>query len=150
MPSGFDRPERVAAVVGCNMIGHLDVEERGVLWDRVATTAAGGGFAIVGLQPPSRPARLERTVMTAVELGHHRYVGLAEAEPTGSRSMRWTMTYRKTAGPELLEEAVNRFDWWTVSVDDIRDEVTGVGLTVAPGPEGLVVIGSPARRSGKR
>jgi hypothetical protein len=132
------------------MIGHLDVEERAVLWDRLATTAADGGFAIVGLQPPGRPQRLERSVMTAVEVGRHRYVGLAEAEPTGPRSMRWTMTYRKTAGPAVLKEAVNTFDWWTVSVDDIRDEVTGVGLTVEPGAEGLVVIRSPVPRTGRR
>jgi hypothetical protein len=120
------------------------------LWERLRTTVAGGGFAVVGLQPPSRPVRLQRTEMTTVAVGHHRYVGVAEAEPTGPRSMRWTMTYRKTAGPAVLEEAVNTFDWWTVGVDDIRDEVTGAGLTVDPRDEGLVVVRASAPRAGAR
>jgi SAM-dependent methyltransferase len=146
----FEWPRQVAAVVACNMIGHLDVGERGALWERLATTVAEGGFAVIGLQPPGRPARLDRTEMTSVDVGHHRYVGLAEAEPTGPRSMRWTMTYRKVAGPTVLEEAVNTFDWWTVDVDDIRDEVTGAGLTVDARGEGLVVVRSSAPTAGIR
>jgi SAM-dependent methyltransferase len=146
---GFDWPQQVAAVVACNMIGHLDVGERAALWQRLATTVA-GGFAVIGLQPPSRPARLDCTEMTSVDVGHHRYVGLAEAEPTGPRSMRWTMTYRKIAGPSVIEEAVNTFDWWTVDVDDIRDEVTDAGLTADPRGEGLVVVRSSEPRAGSR
>lgn len=64
--------------------------------------------------------------------------------------MRWTMIYRKTAGPAVLEEAVNTFDWSTVSVDDIRDEVTRVGLMVDPRDEDLIVIRSATRRADAR
>jgi SAM-dependent methyltransferase len=144
---GFGWPARVAAVVACNMIGHLDVAERAVLWERVAATVADGGLAVVGLQPPSRPERLEPTEMATVEVGQHRYVGLVQAHPTGPRSMRWTMTYRKSAGTAMLEDMVNTFDWWTVGIDDIRDEVSGAGLAAEPAEQGLVVIRKSARRT---
>jgi SAM-dependent methyltransferase len=147
---GFDWPQQVAAVIACNMIGHLDVGERAALWERLATTVVEGGFAVIGLQPPSRPKRLDRKEMTSVEVGHHRYVGLAQAEPTGPRSMRWTMTYRKIFGSTVLEEAVNTFDWWTVDVEDIRDEVTAAGLTADWRGEGLVVVRSSAPQKGHR
>jgi hypothetical protein len=120
------------------------------LWERLAMRVPSSGSAVVGLQPPSRPEWLERTEMTAVDVGRHRYVGLAEAEPTGPRTMRWTMTDRKTVGQAVLEEAVNTFDWWTIGVDDIREDVARVGLTADPADEGLVVIRRSAPRGSVR
>lgn len=136
----FTWPAQVAAVVACNMIGHLDVDERMALWHRLADTLAPGGLAIIGLQPPSRPERRDGTDVASVDVGRHRYVGSAAAEPTGPRSMRWTMTYLALDGATVLDEAVNLFDWWTVSLDDVRGEVTQAGLTAEPAEEGLVAI----------
>lgn len=92
--AGFSWPSTVSAVVACNMVGHLDAETRAGLWRAVADHLAPQGLAIIGLQAPSRPERLDRSEMTTIDVGRSRYVGEASAEPTGERSMRWTMYYR--------------------------------------------------------
>lgn len=138
--AGLSWPDSVAAVVACNMVGHLDPETRLGLWRTAAAHLAPDGVAIVGLQPPSRPERLERTETGTVDVGRNRYVGDAAAEPTGERSVRWTMHYRTIRDGTVVEHLVKQSDWWTVSADDVRAEAGSVGLTMHEAAEGLLVL----------
>lgn len=137
---GLEWPEQVAAVVACNMIGHLDAAERAGLWAALSDRLGPGAPAVVGLQPPSRPERIDATAMASVRIGRHAYEGWAEAEPTGPRSLRWRMTYRTVREEEVIEESVNTFDWWTLSSEDLVDECGEAGLAVTPAAAGLLVL----------
>lgn len=138
--AGLAWPQQIAAAVACNMIGHLDANARSALWARVALHLAPGGVAVVGLQPPARPERIEATPMAEVTIGRHTYQGVAEAEPTGERSMHWTMTYRTIAGDTVVHEAVKSSDWWTVGCDDVVAEAALAGLSVSPAAADLLVM----------
>jgi SAM-dependent methyltransferase len=133
-------PDRIAAVVAANMIGHLPPPDRRRLWATLAERLAPGGPAVVGLQPPARPERLAPTRNAAVRLGADTYEGWSAAEPSGPDSLRWTMTYRITRDGQAHHEAVTHFDWWTVSADDVAAEAGAAGLACEPGEAGLLVL----------
>jgi hypothetical protein len=133
-------PERAAAVVAANMIGHLPPADRRRMWATLARRLVPGAPAVVGLQPPARPERLAPTRNAAVRLGDDIYEGWAEAEPAGPDSVRWTMTYRIVRGEETRHEATTHFHWWTVSADDVAAETGAAGLTCDAADAGLLVL----------
>jgi SAM-dependent methyltransferase len=143
-------PDRVAAVVAANMIGHLPPPDRRRLWATLAERLAPGAPAVVGLQHPDRPVDLPPTRSAAARLGHDTYEGWSAAVPSGPASVRWTMTYRITRGGEIRHEAVTHFDWWTQSAADVAAEARAAGLTCEPGPAShpdlpaLLVLRRPA------
>ena len=138
--AGLEWPEEVAAVVACNMIGHLDVDARTRLWARLAAHLTSGGVAVIGLQAPSRPQSIPRTQVAAARVGRLGYRCDAQAVPTGDRSMRWTMTYRTFRDEAVLDEVVTTFDWWTVGPADLDAEASPFGLSVRPAPADLLVL----------
>ncbi|WP_236574596.1 GTP-binding protein [Nocardiopsis sp. FR26] len=91
-------PERLGGVLMANLIGHFSPAERDRPWSDLARRLVPGGSALVNPAPPVEPARVERSRMSEVRVGERAYVGWAEAEPAGPRSVTWSMTYEVHEG----------------------------------------------------
>lgn len=133
-------PPRLAGFVAVAMLGHLTPNERELLWRSVYEHLAPGAPAVVHLQPPARPERLPPTRHTTRRIGDLDYEGWAEAEPTGDRILRWTMTYRVLSHGDILDEQQWTSDFHTVSEDDVTTEARTAGLDATPGPCGLITL----------
>ncbi|MFW6690657.1 class I SAM-dependent methyltransferase [Streptomyces sp. MAR4 CNX-425] len=127
-----DLPERLAAVVAMNMIGHLDRGERRTLWASLARRLAPSGRIVVNLQPPADPVSLPDTRFCAIPIGRRSYEGWGRAEPTGPDSVTWHMRYRLTeAGVPIRERTVD-YPWWILTESALRAETAEAGLTTEP------------------
>jgi hypothetical protein len=94
------------------------------------------------LQPPSRPELIPETPYTRSRQGALEYEGsYAAAEPSGPRTMRWTLRWRVFHGQRLLAEHIGQQNgWWTISDEDVSEEAESAGLMCTPGAEGLIVL----------
>jgi SAM-dependent methyltransferase len=137
-------PERIAAVLAANVLGHLDAARRARLWAALGERLLPGGLAVVTVVPPTTPQEVAETPMSEVRIGRHRLVGTARAHPAGPDSVRWRMTYRRYQGERLVDEISHHSQWWVFGPDELAAEVAAHGLTGRPGPAGtgLFLIGT--------
>lgn len=123
-----DLPEQVSAVVVSAALGHLTDHERQRLWQLVVERLPVGAPAVVEVLPPTRPIVVPPTRYRSLTVGDFVYEGWQEGEPVDDHTMRWTMTYRVLAEPETIAEYRVVSAWRCLAVDDIRAEVTPLGL----------------------
>jgi SAM-dependent methyltransferase len=146
LPWGFpgaeaELPDRLRAVVGLAMLGHLDPNARARLWRLLAERLEPGGVAVFELQAPPRPQIIPETTYTRTRLGALEYEGSFAAQPSGPLTMDWTMRWRIYRGERLLQEhAGQHTQWWTISEADVAAEAGGAGLTCTAAGEGLLVL----------
>lgn len=122
-------PERLAAVVGMHMVGHLRPAERQALWASLAPRLAPGAPVVLNVQPPDTAVEVPRWPPFDVKQGELTYRGTGAAVPSGPDSLRWRMEYATLRGDQVLDEAVAEYDWWVVSADGLAAELTAAGLT---------------------
>jgi SAM-dependent methyltransferase len=141
-PSGATEvplPDRIAAVVGMHMVGHLTPPDRKRLWAAIAERLAPGGPVVLNVQPPAAPEVVPEFPWMGASVGGLVYEGTGSAEPTGPDSVCWRMRYRtRRADGTVLAEASAEYTWWTVSADGLAAELADAGL-VATVDNDLVV-----------
>jgi hypothetical protein len=123
-----DLPERLAAVVGMHMVGHLDPDTRRALWRGIAARLAPGAPVVLNVQPPDTATAVPAWPPFGVRQGELTYQGTGSAEPTGPESVRWRMEYATLRAGVVLEEAVAEYEWWVLSAADLAAELEGAGL----------------------
>ncbi|MBC3191841.1 class I SAM-dependent methyltransferase [Pseudonocardia sp. C8] len=123
-------PDRLSAVVGMHMVGHLPPADRRALWGAVAARLAPGAPVVLLVQLPDTAVAVPPFPPMEVVHGGLAYQGTGSAEPTGPESVRWTMEYRTLDGERELEHVVTGYDWWIVSADELAGELRAAGLTV--------------------
>ncbi|MDE1675149.1 class I SAM-dependent methyltransferase [Nocardia gipuzkoensis] len=136
-------PERIAAVIGMNMIGHLAPEVRRTLFADLVPRLAPGAPVVLSVQPPHTAEPVE-VPPYAVAQGELRYEGSGRAMPVGPDRLRWTMTYRTLHVDREIARAVAEYDWWIVTADELADELAGAGAVVKVDGD-LVIARGPGR-----
>lgn len=123
-------PDRLAAVVGMHMVGHLPPTDRRRLWVEVAARLApGGGPVVLNVQPPDAADAVPAFPWFGVTIGDLIYEGRGEAEPTGPDTVRWRMSYRTRHGDTVLGKATADYVWWVVSASDLQPSSPPPGWT---------------------
>lgn len=136
-------PERVAAVVGLHMVGHLSPADRAALWTRLAARLAPGGPVVLNVQPPDTAVAVPPFPWSGVAVGGLHYEGTGRADPVGEGRVRWRMDYRTRDGDRVLAKASAEYEWWTTSADELAAELAAAGLD--PTVDGdLAVARAPA------
>jgi hypothetical protein len=123
-------PDRVAAVVGMHMVGHLAPPDRKRLWAAVAERLSPGGPVVLDVQPPATAEVVPEFPWISVTAGGLRYEGTGSARPTGPDSVHWRMRYRtRREDGTVLAEASAEYAWWIVTADGLAAELAEAGLT---------------------
>jgi SAM-dependent methyltransferase len=139
--AGAELPPRLGGAVAISMLGHLDRSDRVALWALLANRLAPGAPAVVELQPPARPETVPATEFARARLGDLEYEGSGSAQPDGTDSVCWTMTYRVLRDGRKLSERVRVFPGWhTVGADAVAAEAATAGLTCEAREQGLLVL----------
>jgi SAM-dependent methyltransferase len=136
-------PERIAAVVGMHVVGHLAPPDRKRLWAAVAERLAPGGPVVINVQPPAAAEPVPQFPWSGVAVGGLTYEGTGSAEPTGPDAVRWRMRYRtRRADGTVLAEAGAEYAWWIVTADGLAAELAAAGLDAGV-HEDLVIARKP-------
>jgi hypothetical protein len=82
------------------------------------------------------------TRYSELPVGEYVYEGWQRGEPSGDRTMNWTMEYRVLHHGELVDVSTVSSPWRCIGVDDIRKETEPFGLSLIE-REGCVVLRRP-------
>ncbi|MHA6630325.1 class I SAM-dependent methyltransferase [Pseudonocardia sichuanensis] len=123
-----DLPERLAAVVGMHMVGHLAPDTRRALWRGISARLAPGAPVVLNVQPPETATAVPAWPPFGVRQGALTYQGTGSAEPTGPESVRWRMQYATLCDGVVVEEAEAEYEWWVLSAAGLAAELTEAGL----------------------
>lgn len=137
--AGAELPERLGGLVAANVLGHLQPEERQLLWRILAERLVDGAAGVIGVQPPAQPVSIPETLFGTVRVGRRNYEGWGAAEPAGDDTVTWHMTWRIREHSNLVEERSADVTWWTVSEDAVAAEMRDVGLDPIVGGAGFVI-----------
>jgi hypothetical protein len=135
-------PDRLAAVVGMHMVGHLAPADRKRLWAAVAERLVPGGPVVLNVQPPEAAEPVPEWPWSGVTVGGLAYEGTGSAEPTGPDSVRWRMRYRTRRGDTVLAGTSAAYDWWIVTAQGLAAELADAGLVTSV-DEDLVIGRKP-------
>lgn len=134
-----DLPETIGAALAINMIGHLSVADRRVLWQRLATRLRSGAPLVVNLQPPSEAVAVAKAEFTTVRVGRLRYRGSGSAQPAGPDQVTWSMRYRVFDDEDrTVREVSAEYPWQVLSQGQLLDELSAAGFTTEVGQLGVV------------
>lgn len=123
-------PQHVAGAVLLGVFGHFDPGERAALLAELADRLPVGGGAVVDLQYPERPERIEPYEFTVAQVGELSYRGIAQGWPVDDEQMRWEMTYLTLEGERILIEDTATYVYRHPAPDTVRAEAAAVGLTL--------------------
>ncbi|OLT12378.1 hypothetical protein BJF78_03960 [Pseudonocardia sp. CNS-139] len=132
-------PDRIAAVVGLHMVGHLAPGQRARLWPALAARLAPGAPVVLNVQPPDTAVAVPEFPPMSVTVGRFTYQGTGSAEPTGPDSVHWRMRYATLDGDTVLDEARAEYDWWILSAAGLAAELAAAGLAVESTEQDVVV-----------
>ncbi|ROR95893.1 methyltransferase family protein [Salana multivorans] len=121
-------PERLGGAIALGVVGHFDAGERAAVLAELAARLPRGGAALIDLQDPPRPARVEAREFTVARVGELDYRGIAEAWPVDLELMRWRMTYLTLEGERVLVEETAELDYRHPAPDVVAREAAEVGL----------------------
>lgn len=131
--------EPVDAVVMIAVLFHFGPGERVKLWDTLARQLEPGGLLVFNWRerPPlqARDLRLDGTY----QVGRHTYEMWSEilqASPEGGTA-RWV--YRVTQGDLVISEHEEIAQAYRITLDGLREELTGAGFEQEEAPEGMLV-----------
>lgn len=121
-------PAHLGGAVLLGVLGHFDPIERAAVLAELAARLPSGGVALLDLQEPERPQRVEAYDFTAAEVGDLTYRGIAEAWPVDGELMRWRMTYLSVEGDRVLTEETADYEYRHPSPAVVAIEAAEVGL----------------------
>lgn len=129
-------PERIGGAILMGVIGHFDPGERAAVLAELAARLPIGGAALLDLQQPERPRRVEPHEFTAARVGDLRYRGIAEAWPVDTELMRWRMSYLCLEGERILTEETVEHEYRHPAPAIVAVEARRVGLRLIPLADG--------------
>lgn len=121
-------PATLGGGILLGVLGHFDSGERAAVFAELATRLATGAAALVDLQEPETPTRVEPFEFTAARIGQLRYKGIAEAWPAGGETMRWRMTYLTLEDERILTEETTEHLYHHPAASTVTEEAARVGL----------------------
>lgn len=121
-------PERISGAVLLGVLGHFDAQERAAVLAELAARLPSGGCALIDLQAPERPQRVEAFEYTAARVGALTYRCIGEAWPVDEERMRWRMTYLALEGERVLIEDTAEHLYHHPSPQAVAAEAAHVGL----------------------
>jgi hypothetical protein len=137
-------PDRLGAVVGLHMVGHLSPQRRKELWPALAARLAPGAPVVFNVQPPDTAVAVPEMPPFGITVGRFTYQGTGRAEPTGSDSVRWRMRYATLEGDTVLEEFTVEYQWWVLSASGLAAEFAAAGLDVESTADDVIVARAPS------
>jgi hypothetical protein len=144
--SDLPLPDRLAGIVGLNMIGHLAADERARLWADAVARLAPGGPVVLNVQPPETAIAVPPFPWFGTTVGELTYEGRGEAHRVGPGLVQWRMSYRTRRGNSVLTEAHAEYDWYVLSAPELAAELAAAGLDVTVDSD-LVVARMPPEES---
>ncbi|MEV7959144.1 class I SAM-dependent methyltransferase [Streptomyces sp. NPDC087532] len=135
-------PEQISGLVAMNVIGHLTPAERNALWTLLTERLAPRGRAVLNIYPPTRPESVPSTPMSETTLGRRLYTASASAEPAGTDSVTWHMTYRIVDNGTVVNEFTASDLWHVFTSEELSEELIehDLHLTSVDADHGLHVI----------
>jgi SAM-dependent methyltransferase len=135
-------PDRISAVIGMNLLGHLDTATRDTLWQVLAKTLAPNGRAVFNIFPPTHPQVVAETPVGTVTIGRRQYSGSIAAKPHGDDAITWHMTYRVEQDGTTVKELTASYPWYVFTPEQLASELAGHGFHVTAGdpPHGLQIV----------
>ncbi|WP_454296084.1 class I SAM-dependent methyltransferase [Salana multivorans] len=121
-------PTGLGGAVLLGVVGHFDAGERAAVLAELAARLPTGAGALLDLQQPERPERVEPYEFTAARMGDLTYRGIAEAWPLDSERMRWRMTYLTLEGERVVTEETTEHVYHHPSTGQVAAEAEAVGL----------------------
>jgi thiazolinyl imide reductase len=125
----LELPDRISAAVLCGVLGHLDTEQRGRLWERLRERLRPGGRVVVELMGIEDPVALPATRMATAYSGRHRYEWWLSGvpDPDDPATMRLHSTYRvfdaaEEDGTGPLREVHDSYRWIPFGLDRVAEE----------------------------
>ncbi len=123
-------PQQIGGAVLLGVLGHFDPGERLALLAELADRLPVGGAALIDLQAPESPRRIEPFEFTAASVGQLTYKVIGEAWPHEGEVMRWRMSYLTLEGERVLVEETTEHRYRHPAVNDVVQEATSVGLAL--------------------
>ncbi|WP_051297477.1 class I SAM-dependent methyltransferase [Brevibacterium album] len=123
-------PARLGGALAIGVLGHFDAGERTGVLAELAARLPRGGVALLDLQEPAHPRRVEPCEFTAAQIGEIAYRGIAEAWPVGEEAMRWRMTYLSLEDERVLTEETVEHVYHHPSPERFAAEAAEAGFTV--------------------
>lgn len=130
-------PARIGGAILTGVIGHFDPGERSAVLAELAARLPAGGAALLDLQHPERPRRVEPAEFTAAAVGGLSYRGIAEAWPIDTELMRWRVTYLCLEGERVLTEDTAEYLYRHPAPATVAREAGELGLRIAPLGDGI-------------
>lgn len=122
-------PASLGGGILLGVLGHFDAGGRAAVFAELATRMATGAAALIDLQEPEKPMRVEPFEFTAARIGMLHYKGIAEAWPAGGEAMRWRMTYLTLEDERILTEETTEHLYHHPTASTVAEEAAQVGLT---------------------
>ncbi|MGP2438411.1 Gfo/Idh/MocA family oxidoreductase [Streptomyces sp. JW3] len=147
---GLDLPDRIGAVLLCGVLGHLDADERALLWRRLTRRLAPGGLVVVELMGFEEPLTLPETRLATATAGHHRYewwfAGAPDTTDEGAMRLHSTWRVHRDDATQAVREVHDSYRWAPFGLKDVVAEsgMTAHPLPTRPGAPPLAVLTFPA------
>ncbi|MGK8491558.1 class I SAM-dependent methyltransferase [Nocardia asiatica] len=125
-------PDSISALVLYGVLGHIGLEDRKALWDRVLPRLAPGAPVLVELLPITRPMALPKMELARERIGDLVYEGSLEAEPIGGDLIRMTSTWQISGDAAPTRVVRNVSEWHTFGIDDLAAETGLAGEQLTP------------------
>lgn len=125
-------PAQLGGAIALGVLGHFDAGERTAVLAELAARLPGGGVALLDLQEPASPRRVEPFEFTAATIGAITYRGIAEAWPVDAEAMRWRMTYLSLEDERVLTEDTSEQVYHHPGPARFAAEAEEAGFAVTP------------------
>lgn len=137
-------PERICAVLGAHMVGHLDSGDRRRLWRELAARLAPGAPVLLTAEGPDAPVTIPWFSPIEVRAAGLTYSVTGSAEPDGPEVVHWRMRYTtRSDDGVVLHTAETAYRYHTVGVEALAAELSDAGLLVTTCADGQVVARAP-------
>lgn len=123
-------PPHIGGAILLGVIGHFDAGERAAVLAELAARLPEDGVALLDLQAPETPARVEPFEFVVATVGQLSYRGIGEGWPVDDERMRWQMSYLTLDGERVLVEDTAEFVYHHPSSQTVAAEAAQVGLTL--------------------
>lgn len=137
-------PERICAVLGAHMVGHLDPADRRRLWRDLAARLAPGAPVLLTAEGPDVPVTIPWFPPIGVRAAGLTYAVTGSAEPDGPDAVRWRMRYTtRSDDGVVLHTAEAAYRYYTIGTEALAAELSDAGLRVMTCSHGRVVARAP-------
>ncbi|MFJ4439333.1 Gfo/Idh/MocA family oxidoreductase [Streptomyces sp. NPDC088923] len=145
----LDLPDRLGAVLLCGVLGHLDTEQRALLWRYLRPRLGPASPVVVELMGLEEPVELPQTRTATARAGRHTYAWWFSGgpDPEEPRAMRLRSTWRvhEDGAADPVREVRDSYRWWPFGLRAVEEEsgLCARLLATRPGAPPLAVLSRP-------